>query len=166
VRAPIPRAAVAVVACWALLGAAPLVAGESRPRAAWEVLVERHATAAAAATPEERRLLALLTWEQLLAFVDGVDPAGIELADGRTLAAVLGAGFDLSWWTVDGGGGRSAGGGYHLEGTLGQPDAGQASGGGHALVGGFWALRSHVVFRDGFEGGDASRWSAVTGVAP
>ena len=53
--------------------------------------------------------------------------------------ALAADGFDLSWWTVDGGGGTSSGGGYTLNGTLGQPDAGTlASGGGYTLAGGFW----------------------------
>jgi hypothetical protein len=53
--------------------------------------------------------------------------------------ALAADGFDLSWWTVDGGGGTSSGGGYALNGTLGQPDAGTvASGGGYTLAGGFW----------------------------
>jgi len=48
-------------------------------------------------------------------------------------------GYDLSWWTVDGGGGAfSSGPGYSLDGTLGQPDAGLLSGPGYALAGGFW----------------------------
>jgi len=48
-------------------------------------------------------------------------------------------GFDLSWWTVDGGGGTSSGGSYTLSGTTGQPDAGPAlSGGSYTLAGGFW----------------------------
>ncbi len=48
-------------------------------------------------------------------------------------------GYNLSWWTVDGGGGVSGGGGYTLVGTVGQPDAGVAlSGGEYILVGGFW----------------------------
>ena len=37
--------------------------------------------------------------------------------------------FDLSWRTIDGGGGYSAAGGFELEGTIGQPDAGQLAGG-------------------------------------
>jgi hypothetical protein len=48
-------------------------------------------------------------------------------------------GFDLSWHTIDGGGGTSTGGGFTLSGTIGQPDAGAMSGGDFALVGGFWA---------------------------
>ena len=53
--------------------------------------------------------------------------------------AQSGGGYDLSWWTVDGGGGTSStGGGYSLGGTAGQPDAGVLSGGVYALAGGFW----------------------------
>ena len=51
--------------------------------------------------------------------------------------AQTGGGFDLSWSTVDGGGGASSG-GFSLEGTIGQPDAGTLSGGGFTLQGGFW----------------------------
>jgi hypothetical protein len=53
--------------------------------------------------------------------------------------ALAAGSYDLSWWTVDGGGGTSSGNGYTLNGTLGQPDAGTvASGGGYTLAGGFW----------------------------
>ncbi len=55
-----------------------------------------------------------------------------------TALALAAAGYDLSWWTADGGGGRSQGGAYVLEGTIGQPDAGSLSGGAYVLVGGFW----------------------------
>ena len=62
------------------------------------------------------------------------------------LASVVGAqagaspGYDLSWWTVDGGGTTfSINGGYTLGGTIGQADAGPAlSNGGYTLAGGFW----------------------------
>ena len=48
--------------------------------------------------------------------------------------------YDLSWWTVDGGGDTfSQGGSYSLGGTLGQPDAGVLmDGGSYTLAGGFW----------------------------
>ena len=50
-------------------------------------------------------------------------------------------GYDLSWWTVDGGGGQSSGGGYTLLGTGGQADAGVLmSGGDYTLAGGFWGV--------------------------
>lgn len=49
--------------------------------------------------------------------------------------------FDLSWYTIDGGGGMHAtGGNFELSGTIGQPDAGAVmTGGGFVLVGGFWS---------------------------
>lgn len=47
--------------------------------------------------------------------------------------------YDLSWFTIDGGGGFSAGGNLELEGTIGQPDAGEPLAGGNwELTGGFW----------------------------
>ncbi|MCA9286011.1 MAG: hypothetical protein KDA22_12380 [Phycisphaerales bacterium] len=64
------------------------------------------------------------------------------LAASATVAAPIGPGFDLSWHTVDGGGGTfSVGGGFTLGGTIGQPDAGPVmTGGAFTLVGGFWSL--------------------------
>jgi len=56
-------------------------------------------------------------------------------------AAMLSGGgqYDLSWHTIDGGGGYAAGGSFELEGTIGQHDAGPVmSGGAFALAGGFW----------------------------
>jgi hypothetical protein len=54
--------------------------------------------------------------------------------------------YDLSWWTVDGGGATfSTGGSYSLGGTIGQPDAGTSSGGTYTLVGGFWPGAEGVV---------------------
>ena len=52
--------------------------------------------------------------------------------------AQSGGDYDLSWSTVDGGGGTSGGGSYSLNGTVGQPDAGRLQGGVYTLVGGFW----------------------------
>jgi len=50
--------------------------------------------------------------------------------------------YDLSWNTVDGGGKRSTGGNYTLEGTIGQHDAGTVNGGSYQLQGGFWKTHS------------------------
>jgi hypothetical protein len=47
-------------------------------------------------------------------------------------------GFQLNWWTVDGGGGVSTGGEFLLQGTAGQHDAGDLQGGRFTLAGGFW----------------------------
>ena len=54
--------------------------------------------------------------------------------------AQSGGGYDLSWWTMDGGGGQVAAGGYVLAGSIGQPDASAPlTAGGYTLTGGFWA---------------------------
>jgi hypothetical protein len=46
--------------------------------------------------------------------------------------------YELSWYTIDGGGGRNTGGPYTLTGTIGQPDAAYSAGGNYELLGGFW----------------------------
>jgi len=46
--------------------------------------------------------------------------------------------YEISWSTIDGGGGTSAGGDYVLTGTIGQPDAAYSAGGQYELLGGFW----------------------------
>jgi hypothetical protein len=47
--------------------------------------------------------------------------------------------YDLTWWTVDGGGATSStGGSYRLGGTIGQPDAGTIAAESYVLQGGFW----------------------------
>ena len=55
-----------------------------------------------------------------------------------SVLAQTGGDFELSWWTVDSGGGTSTGGQFSLSGTAGQPDAGLLSGGVYSLGGGFW----------------------------
>jgi len=66
----------------------------------------------------------------------------VALACLLVVSAVLAAtsdDYDLSWWTVDGGGQTSSSDErYSLGGTAGQPDAGILEGGGYTLVGGFW----------------------------
>ncbi len=48
--------------------------------------------------------------------------------------------LDLTWNTVDGGGGDSSGGGFEVAGTIGQHDASdELAGGGWSVNGGFWA---------------------------
>ncbi len=77
-----------------------------------------------------RRILALALLAALAAM--GL-LAGVALAQS-------GGGLDLSWWTLDGGGGMLQGGSYALSGSVGQPDgAGPLTGGGYALYGGFWS---------------------------
>jgi hypothetical protein len=53
----------------------------------------------------------------------------------------------VDWWSADGGGSRSSGGAYVLNGTIGQTDAGGLSGGSFTLTGGYWAAAiSHSVY--------------------
>lgn len=59
-----------------------------------------------------------------------------------------GDGYDLTWSTIDGGGGMvSSGGSFTLAGTIGQPDARTEpmSGGAYRLTGGFWVSPSCVA---------------------
>lgn len=55
--------------------------------------------------------------------------------------------YELSWWTVDGGGITGAsGGGFTLAGTAGQPDAsGPLVGGSFAVSGGFWHVATALA---------------------
>jgi hypothetical protein len=56
--------------------------------------------------------------------------------------APSGGGYRLDWFTMDGGGGTSSGGGYTLTGTIGQHDAAPASGApgtDYRMEPGFWA---------------------------
>ncbi len=53
--------------------------------------------------------------------------------------AALAGNFAIDWYTIDGGGVmQSTGGGFTLDGTIGQADAGVLTGGGYLLTGGFW----------------------------
>jgi hypothetical protein len=58
--------------------------------------------------------------------------------------------YELTWSTIDGGGGTSRGGPYVLTGTIGQPDAGHSVAGGYELLSGFWpgGLLCFVAFDD------------------
>ncbi len=67
------------------------------------------------------------------------------LATAVLISAQTGGGFDLTWSTVDGGGGDSSGGPFALSGTIGQPDAGNLSGGDFTLKSGFWQCATAAV---------------------
>jgi hypothetical protein len=87
-----------------------------------------------------RRRTKRLTW--LLLAVCCLLLAAVSLALAQAEGDPTGSsqsGLDLSWWTVDGGGGTSSGdGGLRLVGTAGQPDAGLLKGDGFTLRGGLW----------------------------
>jgi hypothetical protein len=55
------------------------------------------------------------------------------------IALAANSGYEIAWFTIDAGGGRSAGGDYTLNGTIGQPEVDSpAIGGDYSLTGGFW----------------------------
>jgi len=81
---------------------------------------------------------------------------GIVAAGSTPLQSGSPADFSIDWYTIDGGGGASAGGPFSLMGTIGQHDASPvpAQGGLFTLAGGFWGGGVHIsdeFFRDGFE---------------
>lgn len=65
-------------------------------------------------------------------------PIVIALLIASVAVAQIGSGYDLTWSTIDGGGGVSVGGSYTLDHTLGQVDVGTQSGGGYELQAGYW----------------------------
>lgn len=64
--------------------------------------------------------------------------AGVIMLLATSIALSAGGQYELSWRTIDGGGGTSSGGQYVLTGTIGQPDAAHSSGGDYEVLGGFW----------------------------
>lgn len=94
------------------------------------------------ATIELPVLLSLMGWE----FEDSTEVLSLSVidcgpgdADGDGIGDACETAPDLSWFTIDGGGGTSSGGDFKLSATIGQPDAGAPLVGGiFTLVGGFW----------------------------
>lgn len=162
---------IAVLSCL-VVGGSP---GEPRATA-WDDLLVAQPSLVSQITPSEQRVLQRLSPEQLESWLGGVEARHIVLDTGETLAAVLlreGIDvFDLSWWSLDGGGGVSMGGTFEVRGSLGQVDPGFSSGGGFRLKGGFWAVlppppdpceSAGTLFCSGFESGELTAWSTVVG---
>jgi len=64
----------------------------------------------------------------------------VALLLGGLTHAQSGNGYDLTWNTIDNGGGTIENGGYILNGTIGQPEASTPlSNGGYTPAGGFWS---------------------------
>jgi hypothetical protein len=72
----------------------------------------------------------LLIWLLLLL----MGAAGLGLG----YVSAQGGAYDLHWYSVDGGGAKSTNNSYAVNGSIGQPDAGNLSNGAYALQGGFW----------------------------
>ncbi|HNT74470.1 MAG TPA: hypothetical protein PKH77_05570 [Anaerolineae bacterium] len=61
------------------------------------------------------------------------------------LTAAQTTGYRLDWWTLDNGGGASAGGRFAVTGSIGQPDASAVmQGGAYSLSGGYWGAAGHA----------------------
>ena len=79
------------------------------------------------------------TWLPQGWFLGVLLTASLVLLVSIPVLAQTGGGLDLSWHTIDGGGGTSnSDSDYTLSGTIGQPVAGHMSGGDYTLSGGFW----------------------------
>ncbi|HNO77964.1 MAG TPA: hypothetical protein PKN33_07870 [Phycisphaerae bacterium] len=61
------------------------------------------------------------------------------------VTAAPAADFEMTWHTIDGGGGTSVAGPFTLQGTVGQPDAGVVANGAFELRGGFWSSALDVL---------------------
>ncbi|GIV11587.1 MAG: hypothetical protein KatS3mg020_1078 [Fimbriimonadales bacterium] len=76
----------------------------------------------------------------------------VALLSGTLAAAQSGGGYDLTWWTIDGGGITFAtGGSFELGGTAGQPDAtrlNELAGGAFRMTGGFWFVSCLITNGD------------------
>jgi len=81
--------------------------------------------------------------------------ATLAVAFATTGATGAGAGYRIQSSSLDGGTPvASDGDGYHLRGSVGQPDAGTLAANGYVLRGGFWpgaAAANDLIFADGFE---------------
>ncbi|MBL9033088.1 MAG: hypothetical protein JNM80_15425 [Phycisphaerae bacterium] len=62
------------------------------------------------------------------------------------VAPIAHAQLTIDWYTIDGGGGTSTGGGFTISGTIGQPDAGRGVGGALECVGGFWSAQAGTCY--------------------
>ena len=76
--------------------------------------------------------------------VRSIQASSLALAALMAVAAALAdiaapGSFELSWNTIDGGGGTSIDGAFEISGTIGQPDVGgPLTGGTFQIIGGFW----------------------------
>lgn len=63
-------------------------------------------------------------------------------------ASLLAQEYSIDWYSIDGGGGTSTGGGYTLIGAIGQADAGKLAGGTFELTGGFLGIVTAIQMPD------------------
>jgi hypothetical protein len=153
----------------ALSASSPCAASDDGelPGTAWDAVVAADPAAGAGVDPVLRSIMTRLSPAEYARLVEGVDPAEIELLDGRRLDVFLkettglGGGFAIPFFSIDAGGRTSTGGTFRVEGTLGQPDTSIVMSGDLTLIsfGGFRQPLGPSIFADGFESGDTSEWS-------
>lgn len=110
-----------------------------------------------------------LRWRHAIGWIGALALAGPALAADagnpdaahpQSADATAGDTYLITRHTIDAGGGSSNGGGYAIEGTIGQPDADPlqpSTGGPYAITGGYWTGAGAVsqpdaLFANGFEG--------------
>ena len=145
------------------------------PASAWDLLVRADPRLAASLKPLEREILGLMTPAQAESFAQGAAASSIRLANGESLEQFLQQKgvpqFELSWFSVDGGGAAMSGGDFNLAGIAGQADGGTLTGGAFRLTGGFFAAipppvtplctGDNLIFCNGFESGNLQGWDQV-----
>ena len=62
----------------------------------------------------------------------------LTLTSGLLTGSTSAQDYEITWSTIDCGGGTSTGDDFALSGTIGQPDVGAIAGGDYKLFGGFW----------------------------
>lgn len=83
----------------------------------------------------KRKMILGLVWLAVFAFLT----LNVRMGYAEPSSAPRTTGYEISWYTIDGGGTQDlVGGTYTLGGTVGQSDAGSQSGGSYTLNGGFW----------------------------
>lgn len=84
---------------------------------------------------KRKKLFTILTLALLVVFL----ALNVHVGYAEPSSAPRTTGYEISWYTIDGGGAQNLiGGTYTLSGTTGQYDAGTQGGGSYALNGGFW----------------------------
>lgn len=111
-----------------------------------------------------RGLFVALAFAAMFAFPCGAESPSGENSNNASTQSTLQA-DDLSWWSIDAGGGQSSAGSLGLTGVIGQPESGTASFGGLIFDGGLWSttLDFGAIFADDFESGNTDAWSTQVG---
>ena len=146
---------------------------EEKPTSAWDTILRKDPILIENIANLEREILERITYHQLKAYLLGGGTSEITLINGESLKEFLidkaASSFDLSWYSVDGGGDTLTGEDITLTGSLGQPDSGTMNGGEFTVTGGFLGITLSFcdspvrIFCDGFESGDLTEWSSFVG---